>query len=44
MKLFRTRWDKKETYIHYSVAYFPFAYSKLYSLIRQILAKYYTEE
>lgn len=32
----------KKTYIHYSEAYFPFAYAELYSLIRQILVKYRT--
>ena len=35
---------KKETYSHYSRAYFPFAYTELYSFIRQIIAKYCKEE
>lgn len=35
---------KRETYTHYTGAYFPFAYAELYSLIRQILAKYWKEE
>jgi len=35
---------KEETYIHYSTAYFPFAYAELYSLIRQIFAKYWRKE
>ena len=35
---------RKETYIHYSRAYFPFAYAELYGLIRQLLAKYCKEE
>ena len=34
----------EKTYIHYSEAYFPFAYTELYSLIRQILAKYWKRE
>ncbi len=35
---------KEETYIHNSVAYFPFAYAELYSFIRQIFAKYWRKE
>lgn len=35
---------KEETYIHHSEAYYPFAYAELYSLIRQIIAKYWRKE
>lgn len=35
---------KEETYFHHSGAYFPFAYAELYSLIRQIIAKYWRKE
>ena len=34
----------KNTYVHYSETYFPFAYAELYSFIRQILTKYWKKE
>lgn len=34
----------KQSYTHYPTTYFPFAYAELYSLIRQLIVKYWRRE